>query len=182
MTADDMTPQPKVEVVSDSASESGENMADTVPYAPDDACSVWEDYDDSSDEEYLSDDSDCQSSEGSRLQVQVQEAQSEMAKLMRASRCLEQRLSVAVKERQSLQLIRVRLLYRNFAAALLGKLMATNDSDDCTYGRLCLTYLQRLLELQSKDVVTRISKKILTSMKTRLQLQAPHLLHRVKSG
>ena len=172
-----MSAVPKTPVASDSGSESGDNMGDTVPFVPDDACSVWEDY--SSDEDYMSD-SESESSEA--LLSQVDEARLEMVDIMRASKCVEHQLAVAVKERQALQLLRVKLLYRNFAAAILGKLTASNSSDDKTYGRLCLTYLQRLLELQRKDVVTQTSKKILSNMRTRLQKQAPHLLHRVASG
>lgn len=167
----------KIEPVLEHVSDSEDLMDETVAFDAEDSASFCDNSYHSEDEFDGLSDSESQASEDD-LHQRVKEAESQMKRLLNLTYQLEIRIAVAMRERKTMHQMRIKLLYRNLAAAVLGRLMASSRDEFAKYNDLCLAYLRRLLQLQEREAVTRTTKMILCHLQTRIRQQAPHLLGR----
>ena len=172
-----------------------ENIS-TTTFVPEDSASVCEDSrDDSIDYEFEEDNlSDAGSESNDSLDAlngeesdaafssRVKDAESRFTNMVQLSIQLEQRVSRALKERQAANTMRLKLLYRNLAAAVLGRLTARSRATLDRYNNLCLSYLRKLLLLQNRETVTNTTRTILRHLQRRLRQEAPHFRHQEDLG
>jgi len=123
--------------------------------------------------DYAESELDCSitESETCRFDALTQEldtVQQQVSDLMAISVLFERRVASAASERRRLQGLRLKLLYRNMAAALLGRLISTSAREFANYNAACKTSVKRLLELQDRSTVVRAAQKILRHLQFKL--------------
>lgn len=144
-------------------STSGENSAVYAGH-------FYNDNDDGCEESEL----DCSmtESEGHRYDAMNEElsaVQQQVSNILALSMFFEKKLASAIDERNHLRSLRVKLLYRNLAAAVLGRLIARSDREFSEYNTACKAYVRRLLQLQDRETVTRAAQKILNYLQSKLK-------------
>ena len=173
-------------------SDSDEMQPETTTFIPEDCASVCEDSRDYSLEDWGEDDSlsdagsesndsfdsqDCEEGDAS-ICLRLMNAESRVQNMTKLSRQLEQQMSSALQERQAQNTMRLKYLYRNLAAAVLGRLTAKSAATRDRYNSLCLSYLRKLLQLQNRETVTKTTRTILSHLQRRINQRAPQLLQR----
>lgn len=103
------------------------------------------------------------------LNNELDTVQQQVTNLLALSVFFERKVATAANERRKLRGLRVKMLYRNLAAAMLGRLIATSARDLAEYNTACRASVRRLLQLQDRGTVVRASQKILNHLQSRLR-------------